>query len=157
MQGKGIIIDVANNMKKTKLKDDQKYILQKFIDTSAGIEGIVDGLHDLRVVIVEGEIVWCHVRRPKAGTYLANVALGGSIEEVEINRIPSYIIDAVHKIQSMIDNKYNMPLYSIDFGISSKTPYVFELNDQIGFPKVSMKNKDLFISNIIKSLERLSR
>lgn len=156
MQGKGIVIDVASNVRKVELEDGQKYILQKFVDTSAGIEGIVEGLHDLRVVIVGGEIVWCHVRRPKVGTYLANVALGGSIEEIEINRIPSYILDAVHKIQNMIDNKYNMPLYSIDFGVSDKTPYVFELNDQIGFPRASMKNKDFFIDNIIKSLERLS-
>lgn len=156
MQGKGIIIDVASNVRKVKLEDGQKYILQKFVDTSDGIEGIVEGFHDLRVVIVEGEIVWCHVRKPKAGTYLANVALGGSIEEIEINRIPPYIIDAVHKIQNMIDNKYNMPLYSIDFGVCGKIPYVFELNDQIGFPRISMKGKDFFIDNIIKSLERLS-
>jgi glutathione synthase/RimK-type ligase-like ATP-grasp enzyme len=156
MQGKGIVVSKASKIIKKNLRSNKEYVLQKFVDTSKGITGIVGGLHDLRVVIVGGKIVWCHVRQPKKGTYLANVALGGSIKEIRIDEIPSYVLKAVRKIQKLIDKKYNFPLYSIDFGVSGKKPFVFELNDQIGFPRKDMKNKNRFIESIMKSLERLS-
>ena len=156
MQGKNILIQTAEKIKNIDLPAG-KYVLQEFVDTSAGISGIVTGRHDLRIVIADGEIVLSHVRRPKEGGYMANVALGGSIAEVDLKDIPSFVIDAVKEIQQQIDNKFNKPLYSIDFGICNERPYVFEINDQIGFPDSSMKNKDIFIEGIIDSLERISR
>ena len=155
MQGKDIIIDSPKNIARIKLRAATEYTLQEFIDTSSGIPGITSTYHYLRVVTVNGEIVLSHVRTPKHGSLLANVAQGGSIQEVLIKDIPDFIRDATRKIQSLIDEKYDFPLYSIDFGIQNKTtPFVFELNDQIGFPSEAMIGSYFFIRQILKSLKK---
>lgn len=155
MQGKNILIQAVSDFMNIELKKG-KYVLQEFVDTSCGIEGVVSGRHDLRVIIVNGKTVLCHVRTPKEGGYLANVALGGSIAEVPLKKIPSAVVDVVKSIQQIIDVKFNIPVYSVDFGVSNGRPYIFEINDQIGFPDDSMENRDKFINGIIDSLERIS-
>lgn len=154
--GKGIIIDKKNVLESTILEKGKSYVLQEFADTSCGIKGIAEEKHDLRVVIVEGKIVLSHVRIPKKGSYLANAAQGGKIKEVALDKIPTDAVDIVKKIQKIIDKKFGFPLYSIDFGITSQGPQVFELNDQIGFPRDSMKNAKKFIDTLLQSIKRIS-
>ena len=157
MQGRDIVIDSPKNIARIKLSVATEYTLQEFIDTSSGIPGITPTHHDLRIVIVNGKIVLSHVRTPKKGSLLANVAQGGSIQEVLIRDIPDFIRDTTQKIQSLIDEKYDFPLYSIDFGIQNRTtPFVFELNDQIGFPSETMIGSELFIQKILESLKKRS-
>jgi len=154
MQGNGILIGPASEISSSTLEPGKEYSLQEFVDTSNGIPGVIDGRHDLRIIIVEGKIILCHVRTPKEGSLLANVAQGGSIREVPIGNIPDFILDRVSEIQKKIDIGFDFPLYSIDFGIMDrKTPFVFELNDQIGFPSEDM-DYEKFIHQILKSLER---
>jgi len=153
MQGKGIVIDSPEKLSTITLEEGVEYCLQEFIDTSKGIPGIVRGYHDLRIIIVDGEIVLCHVRTPKEGSLLANVAQGGSIREVPLEIIPSNILRRVADTQAHIDQRFDFPLYSIDFGIQNAIPFVFELNDQIGFPSEEMRH-ELFITNLIHSLRK---
>lgn len=157
MCGQGIVIDYPEKIMREEIKNGREYILQEFVDTSAGIPGIIDGHHDLRIIIVDGKIVLSHVRAPKEGSLLANVAQGGSIREIPLENIPASILDSVKKIQARIDKKFNRPIYSIDLGIQNKSElFVFELNDQIGFPSEKMKNSPIFIESVLDSLERLA-
>ncbi|NTW46057.1 MAG: hypothetical protein HGB18_03345 [Candidatus Moranbacteria bacterium] len=154
MQGNGILIGPASEIALSTLEPEKEYSLQEFVDTSKGIPGVIDGRHDLRIIIVEGQIVLCHVRTPKEGSFLANVAQGGSIREVPLKEIPAFILDRVSEIQESIDTEFDLPLYSIDFGVAGgKTPFVFELNDQIGFPSEDMDYEE-FIRRTLKSLGR---
>lgn len=155
--GKGIIIDLPEKIKEITLKDKTDYVLQEFIDTSKGIKGIVRGNHDLRVVIVDGKITLSHIRTPKKGSLLANVAQGGAIKELAVLKIPSRVLSVTKKIQKIIDKKFFYPLYSIDFGINSNgKPFVFELNDQIGFPSEKMRGHKPFIQKIIMALRKIT-
>lgn len=154
MQGNGILIGPASEIRFSPLEPGKEYSLQEFIDTSNGIPGVIDGRHDFRIIIVDGKITLSHVRTPKEGSLLANVAQGGLIREIPIGNIPDFILDRVSEIQKKIDIEFDFPLYSIDFGImDGKTPFVFELNDQIGFPSKNM-NYEKFIHRILESLER---
>lgn len=153
--GKGIVIDYPEKLAEKNLEVGHEYVLQEFVDTSAGIPGVITGHHDLRVVIVNGEIVLSHVRTPKEGSLLANVAQGGSIKEVPVKNIPSFIIDVVEKVQSCVDEKFDYPLYSIDLGIQKEREvFVFELNDQIGFPSDQMRARGKFLDKALDSLEK---
>lgn len=155
MRGEGVLIDSPEHLSTVSFLPHTEYVLQEFVDTGKGITGIVDGYHDLRIVIVNGHIVLAHVRIPKAGSLLANVAQGGSIEEVPLEKIPAFILMAVEKIQAIIDPLFDCPLYSIDFGIQNgDTAFVFELNDQIGFPRETMAARHDFIEGILDSLEK---
>jgi len=97
-----------------------------------------------------------HVRTPKKGSFLANVAQGGKIKEIPLEKLPKKVITAVRKTQKRIDRKYNFPIYSIDFGLQKDRPYIFELNDQIGFPRATMRSHKKFIEGLLVSLEKLS-
>ena len=154
MQGKGIVIGPISDIRALQLESGKEYSLQAFVDTSAGIPGITDAEHDLRVIIVHGEIVLCHVRIPKKGSLLANVAQGGSIREIPIQDIPQSVLNTVKQIQERINHTFNFPLYSIDFGLKDgNTPFVFELNDQIGFPSDEM-NYIPFIEAVLEALRK---
>jgi len=130
-----------------------QYIAQEFVDTSAGIPGITSGKHDLRVVIVNGEVVWSHVRTPPAGEFKANVAQGGSIREIGYSKLPSAVKKIANKLAKRFYQKYDNPIYSIDFGIGKNGPRILELNDQIGFPLWGMKKRDAFLRAHIKNFE----
>lgn len=148
--GNGVRIDYPNNMKNIKIK--RNHLLQEFVDTSFGIKGIIKGKHDLRIVIANGKMVLAHVRTPKEGSLLANVAQGGNIKEVSLKKIPEYIMQRISAVQNIIDARFDKPVYSIDLGVYQCKPYIFELNSHIGFPRKDMYNCGNFIEAIIESL-----
>jgi glutathione synthase/RimK-type ligase-like ATP-grasp enzyme len=154
--GKGIIIDIPKNLAQIILAKKTEYVLQQFVDTSHGIKDITKEKHDLRIILIDEKIVMTSVRTPKEGSYLANVAQGGKIQEINIKKIPAEALVLTKKIQKILDKKYNYPLYSIDLGFENGKPYVFELNDQIGFPSEKMNGHKLFIHKLISSLEKLA-
>ena len=132
------------------LKNYPKYIAQEFVDTSRGIPGIVKGLHDLRVVVINGKIVWSHVRTPPPGSFEANVARGGKIKEVACSKLPDSIKKITRRIANRFHKEFDNPVFSLDFGME-KGPLIFEINDQIGFPLWRMKARDTFLNELIKN------
>ncbi|KKS05534.1 hypothetical protein A2594_00820 [Candidatus Woesebacteria bacterium RIFOXYD1_FULL_41_28] len=131
-----------------------RYVAQEFIDTDDGVPGVTDGMHDLRIVIVNGMPVWCHVRVPAEGSLLANAAQGGNLTEVDYQNVPDKIKRMVRAVTDIFSRKYSNPIYSLDFGIGKNgEPYIFEVNDQMGFPKWGMKNRDVFLREIIKNIK----
>lgn len=128
----------------------KKYIAQEFVDTSNGIPGVTLGMHDLRVAIVNGKAVWCHVRVPPEGTFTANAAQGGILTEVDYEKVPGEIKKIVSDISEVFKKEFDNPIYSLDFGLGKDgKPYIFEINDQIGFPKWEMKNRDIFLKELV--------
>jgi glutathione synthase/RimK-type ligase-like ATP-grasp enzyme len=107
-------------------------------------------MHDLRVVIVNGKCVWCHVRQPVGDSYLANAAQGGNLTEVDYEKVPGSVKQIVEKVSKRFMEKYDNPVYSLDFGIDKDgTPKIFEINDQMGFPRWEMKNRDMFLNELV--------
>ncbi|QQG41547.1 MAG: hypothetical protein HYV90_05335 [Candidatus Woesebacteria bacterium] len=151
LRGKGIFIGSKEKLKEFKPeKEDTKFILQEFVDTANGIPGITPGKHDLRIVVVNGKVAWCHVRVPAPGTFLANAAQGGNLTEIDYGLVPESVKKIVRVISKKFYDEYDNPMFSLDFGIDEKgTPLIFEINDQIGFPKWEMKNRDVFLMALI--------
>jgi glutathione synthase/RimK-type ligase-like ATP-grasp enzyme len=154
---KGIGIFIGLKKEALKFKFDGKYnryIAQEFVDTGRGIAGITPGMHDLRIVVVNGKPVWCHVRVPAEGSLLANAAQGGTLTEVDYDKVPESIKNVVGKVSKVFSSKYDNPIYSLDFGIGKgDTPYIFEINDQMGFPKWEMKNRDIFLNGLVANFK----
>lgn len=152
LKGMGVYIGPKKNALNFNFSK-KKYIAQEFVDTSGGIPRVVEGLHDLRVAIVNGKAVWCHVRTPMKGSLKANVAEGGTLTEVAYNKVPLYIKDIVEDVANKFYKKYDNPCYSIDFGIENGKPFVFEINDAIGFPKWGAKGRDKFLEEMVSSFK----
>ena len=107
-------------------------------------------MHDLRIVIVNGKVVWCHVREPVGDSFLANAAQGGNLTEVDYEKVPESVKEMVKKVSKLFLEKYDNPIYSLDFGINKDgTPKIFEINDQMGFPRWEMKNRENFLKSLI--------
>lgn len=154
MEGVGIFIGPKKFLRKDKLLPGKKYVVQEFVDTSEGLAGITPGLHDLRVVIVNVKVVWCHVRTPATGKMLANRAQGGTLTEIDYAQVPESVKKIVKTISRNFFQKYDNPIFSLDFGMGKDgIPKIFEINDQIGFPRREMKNRDNFLSALIENFK----
>lgn len=155
-QGIGVFVGTKDKAYQFKVpRKYPKYVVQEFVDTSFGIDGIASGLHDLRVAIVNGKPVWCHVRTPAAGSFKANVAEGGTLTEVDYQRVPGSIKEIIDEITPKFSKKYDNPTYSLDFGIGKDgKPKIFEINDQIGFPRWEMKNREVFLAELVENFKQ---
>ncbi len=154
LKGRSVYVGPKENVKDFDFDPGYKnYIVQEFVNTSGGIEGVTEGLHDLRVVVMNKKSVWSHVRVPARGTYKANVAQGGTLTEINLEDIPSSLKAIVSEIADSFYKEFDNPIYSIDFGMENGKPYIFEVNDQIGFPLPNAKGKDNFLNELINNFE----
>ena len=153
LRGKDIFIGAKEKLKDFKPeKTAGKYILQEFVDTSNGIPNLTPGKHDLRVVVINGEATWCHIRVPAEGSFLANAAQGGNLTEIDYELVPESVKKIVKIISRKFYKEYDNPVFSLDFGIGPDgQPLIFEINDQIGFPRWEMKNRDNFLNGLVRN------
>jgi glutathione synthase/RimK-type ligase-like ATP-grasp enzyme len=154
LKGLGVFIGSKAQASQFTIPVNSTYIVQEFIETNHGIPGITNRRHDLRIVIINGKPVWSHVRIPPEGEYKANMSgrEGGILKEILIKDAPSSVLEIVGNVAQKFLNKYDNPIYSLDFGFDEEgKPWLFEINDQIGFPTPKMKAKDLFLEELVKN------
>jgi glutathione synthase/RimK-type ligase-like ATP-grasp enzyme len=107
-------------------------IIQEFVDTSGGIDGIVEGTHDLRIVIIGGELAYAEFRTPAPGTLLCNVSLGGSFAFIPLSSIPEEAMQVVRAIDADLA-EFPERVYSIDLGRAKSGEWkLIELNAPSG-------------------------
>lgn len=82
--------------------DPEGWIVQEFVDTTQGIPGtMVEGVHDLRAVVVSGEVITGFVRRPEEG-FISNVAQGGRIDVLDVEEFPEEAVERVERVKEKI-------------------------------------------------------
>lgn len=156
-EGKGVEIKTENRI--NEITDyNQPLIVQEFLDTKKGISGITKQIHDLRVLIMNGEIVQVYVRTPKKGKLISNVSKGGRLQEISVEDLPEKIKKIVKNIDKKLSN-YKPRIYSIDFGYTDDGPKIFELNSQPGLPfpqwkKYYKKWHEKLLKTLLSSLEK---
>lgn len=144
-EGKDIYIENKDFFQNTAINFKFPAIIQAFLDTSSGVPGIYKGIHDLRIAVFNGEIIYSYLRTPPQGQLLANVAQGGQFRMLDITTLPQEAIDIVKIVdQRFIDSKYRF--YSVDFGFTAEGPKIIELNALLGL----LPNKDGEIFKTVK-------
>lgn len=125
--GKGIhIIEEGEDI--PEVEDD--YIVQRFVDSSSGVEGIIDGTHDLRAIIVDNELKAGYVRYSEDGE-ISNVSQGGSKHAVSPENFPDSAFELIEDVNEEID--YEPCLFSVDmFFDEDGNPWIVELNSKPG-------------------------
>ncbi len=121
-QGRGVSIKKMKEIKKL----EKGFVAQRFIDTSSGIaETRVRGVHDMRLVMLNGKIMDFYVRAPKKGL-ISNISLGGRM--IRISKIPESAIRLGRRVDSKL-RKFNPRFYSIDLMFDKgQKPWIAELN-----------------------------
>jgi len=125
--GKGVFI--GNNQYLKECEYSFPLLVQEFLDTSDGIPGIYKGIHDLRVVFLNGEIIYSYYRTPPEGELLANVAQGGSLAFIPNKEIPKSVLEITELIKQNFKNDY---CFSVDVGFVKGIPKIIELNSMVG-------------------------
>lgn len=109
-------------------------IVQEFVDTAGGIDGICAGRHDLRLIYFGNTLVDAYVRQPANDGYISNVAQGGSIKQAPLDRIPADAIAFAQSIDAAFVH-FTDRVYSIDIGRDRDMGWrLIELNSPPGFP-----------------------
>ncbi|MFH0770941.1 MAG: hypothetical protein V1926_06245 [Candidatus Peregrinibacteria bacterium] len=108
------------------------YLLQEFIDTSAGIPGITEAIHDFRIIGIRGKPVVAYVRMAKPGSYLANVARGATMREVPLPTVPPEPMRIFEEVDAALQ-RFPDRLYSVDTGRDRSGVWkIIELNTKPG-------------------------
>ncbi|MDA3836478.1 MAG: hypothetical protein PF542_02545 [Nanoarchaeota archaeon] len=131
------------------------FLVQEFIDTSKGIPKIAKSHHDLRIITHGNKISLCHIRQPQTGSLIGNSHKGASIKEIQIDKIPKFILNFYKEVHKKIIKKYPNPLYSMDLGVGDDGPKLIELNSHTAFPGDNFKCMNIFIDNLIEHLENI--
>lgn len=126
----------------------KELIAQEFIDSSAGITGLITRRHELRIYVMNGDIKAGYIRVPAKDSYLANISKGATEKLINLNQIPY----SATYLQRQIDNTFKeiVPrLYTIDIMYEKGEPWVVELNDNPGMPDINVQP---FTDNYLNAL-----
>lgn len=123
--------EIMAGIKKAKIKVAD-WMLQDFIDSSNGIPGVMRGVHDLRLVLIDEKISYSYYRKPASGSLLANLAQGGSMEIVPINKLPQNLFPIIKKA-NMLFSGFEHKIYALDVMFDrEQRPWIVELNSMPG-------------------------
>lgn len=135
-EARGIIIGDKSTIDGASLDLSEPYIAQPFIDSSAGIPNLCEGLHDLRIIVFGGTPALAFLRLPKAGSLVSNLSQGGHAKVVELSAVPPAVLDAVQRIDDYYKD-YPTRIYTADFFMEGgKNVYLIETNTRPGFPSL---------------------
>ncbi|MCK4883479.1 MAG: hypothetical protein KAS30_01280 [Candidatus Diapherotrites archaeon] len=121
---------------------DEMFI-EEFIDSSNGIKSLgINGVHDLRVIVVNNQMAVSFVRTPDSGL-ISNVALGGTKTIINVEKLPKSVVWMVAGIDLKL-KKFGLRVYTIDFMFDKEqNPWVVELNNQPDFEFDNEKSKNM--------------
>lgn len=114
-------------------------LVQEFLNSSCGIDGITDGIHDFRIAILGGEVVFSYLRTPPPNELLSNVARGGSQKDVKIENIPKEALKIALSVDSYF-KKYKDRFISVDLAFTENGPKIIELNSRTGLDENARGN-----------------
>jgi glutathione synthase/RimK-type ligase-like ATP-grasp enzyme len=128
--GKDILILPKSKITNVKIKEEM--IIQEFIDSSRGVPGVTSGTHDLRLVFVNSKLIYAYTRKPRKGSYLANLAQGGSLQIVPNRKIPKSVRPIVRYANQVFES-YEPRIFTIDLMFDeNRRPWIVELNSMPG-------------------------
>jgi glutathione synthase/RimK-type ligase-like ATP-grasp enzyme len=109
-----------------KIPDIYPVLVQEFMDTSAGIPGYINGIHDIRLSICGGEIIGYYVRKAQEGKYHSNVSQGGTMVFFDTSEVPFEAQLAAKEIDAYFEE---YPRYfAADFMLTPKGWKLLEIN-----------------------------
>lgn len=113
---------------------DRDCLVQEFIDSSSGVPGIKtsNSMHDLRLVFVNEKLIYSYIREPEDGSFLANLAQGGSLHIVPKEKLPASLKPIIRRANSIFET-FTDKIYCIDFMFDeNERPWIVELNSMPG-------------------------
>ncbi|MFB6174508.1 MAG: RimK family alpha-L-glutamate ligase [Candidatus Nanohalobium sp.] len=151
-------IRVIESMDEYDVGDPENVLVQEFVEDAAIPELDVEGPHDLRILVVNNEVVGSYLRIPGEDSVLSNVAQGGSKRYIDLEEVPENVMGWVQKVADRLSD-FRPVVYTVDFMIAEE-PYLVELNSQPGVyyhgPGRSKEWERPWMLKIVKAVEELA-
>lgn len=130
-EGRGIFILPTCDVTPGLFADWSNVLVQEFIDGFIGIVGVCEGLHDLRITVINHKPMNSYLRQPKKGSYIANYARGGRCRSIDLDDVPTEVFKLVDEINHKMQ-KFWPIIYAADFANSPQGFRLIELNSRPG-------------------------
>ncbi|MFA6251296.1 MAG: hypothetical protein WC603_01565 [Candidatus Paceibacterota bacterium] len=131
---------------------NKKYLLQEFADTNITIDGIVSGIHDIKLITI-GDHIFANLRTPENN--LGEVCTFDSpYSEISISKLPADILDFHKKIKERVETLFKEQIYTVDIGITKNGPVVFELNPHTAFPYIHFEYAEEFLNAMVDIFDK---
>jgi glutathione synthase/RimK-type ligase-like ATP-grasp enzyme len=142
----GVYVLEAAEIKEDLYEDWSDILMQEFLDSSDGIEGLVEGLHEVNVVCINGQFAGARIKKPAEGSLVssANGAQQGQVWGIHQKDIPAQLWEDVQKIvQSFVE--YDLCLFRADFVRTVQGEYkLIEINSRPGVMHPDKEGKDFY-------------
>lgn len=114
-------------------------LAQEFVDTSGGVKGLVDGLHDVRVRLFNGQVLGGSLRTPPKNDLRSNMHLGGTARALFAGDIPTELIDKTRALDQRFATAAPR-FFSADWGLDKLSGEwkLFEINNMPGLAHESV-------------------
>lgn len=130
--GKGVFVGKKSDFDSKKFLFDFPWQVQEYVETSVGIPGIVQGRHDFRVVLINGDPVISTLRTPPANGLKSNISYGGKTHLIDRSQIPLDLLELCKQIDVKLASLGQYRFYSADFGMTDRGWVLFEINAMPG-------------------------
>ncbi len=127
MEGADILIGPADQARE--YAGQLPALVSEFVDSSAGIPGIMTGRHDLRIAVLNGRLIYSEFKTPPPDSYIASVTRGGSYAAVPLEKIPPAALAIVDRIEQVMQREPNR-FYAIDMMFGPDGPKLTEMNSR---------------------------
>lgn len=155
--------EIARQLKLDKNKKRlSAYIMQPFISCLNGFDfKDHSGLIDLRVIVLNKDIIQTYIRIAKKGNFKCNEHQGGNLVYMPISSIPENVVTMAHEIIEKLNSELNLKhsLYTLDFIQSTNgNLYFIEGNDGPGLDwdhakKINERKSKELIDAIVNELK----
>jgi hypothetical protein len=128
------------------------YLLQEYANTDVDLKNIVTGIHDIKLITAENQI-FANLRTPEPGKDYCTY--DSPYSEIPRQLLPQSIINLHREVMVKVNELYPQNFYTVDVGMTTEGPVIFELNGHTAFPYLHFSYADEFFNVIIKKLQSL--
>ena len=99
----GVYILEADEITEGLYENWENILMQEFLDSSEGIEGLVEGHHEVNINIINGKFAGARIKKPAEGSLVssANSAQKGKVWGIKKEDIPTQLWEEVQKIANI--------------------------------------------------------
>jgi glutathione synthase/RimK-type ligase-like ATP-grasp enzyme len=146
-QAFGVYILERSKIDESLYEDWSDIIVQEFLDSSQGIPGLVEGVHEINIFAVNGTFAGARMKKPPEGELISSAtgAVVGEVWGLHRDQIPDELWQETQKISEQF-SEFRPQLFRADFVRNSDGRYkLIEINSRPGLMHQDKEGADFYM------------
>ncbi|MDA1079522.1 MAG: ATP-grasp domain-containing protein [bacterium] len=130
----GVHVLKKNEVTRNLYNSWKNIIVQEFLDSSCGIQGLVVGLHEINIWVVNSKFAGARIKQPLKENLISSAAgaSAGTVRGIHQEQIPDDLWEKVLEIDKKV-SKYSPRLFRADFVYTKQSEFkLIEINSRPG-------------------------